>query len=358
MVLPFQQLLKTISPSGKGSTSSNYNTYLRSVKDNTTVFTPKAKSYDLKYLQYPVDAGDQKHYILFDILRREGVGSQVQSNATRQPSSTGNDAYLKKIYQGANRFYSEELFSKGNSEKREIVASIALYMPQNIKLGFTADYGAEDQGIFSGLGSKIREALTPDGMDTSFFKNLLAQSAKNISNVTSLVGFEGAGTANVQRKFGIAAAPLQEMIFNQLEYRSFSFDFKFTPRSADESILLKEILDTMKIAMLPTKVGKGSAIAAYEVPDEFAIRFMHGQQMNPFIDVVGLCACTGIDVTYGGDKFATHAGGDPVTINVSMAFKELEIIERQRYAELKGIKLTQESQKEYGYVPDYSGDGY
>lgn len=344
MMNPFKHFLKASKPSG-GNTSTNYNVYLQSIKDNTTVFEPGRGQPNLKYLQYPIDAADQKHYILFDILKRPKVGAVIEGSKTRKLGTERGDDYIQRLYKGANRFYSEEFFNikTRGQEERQVTSSIALYMPQNVKIGHTVDYGAEDQGIFMGFGAKVKEALTPDGVDAAFWKSVTSQAAANIGRAISLVGFEGLGTAAVQRKFGVAAAPLQEMIFNQLDYRSFSFEFKFTPRSREESNRVREILDTMRFAMLPTKVGNASTIAAYEVPDEFVIRFMHGQQMNPYIDQVGLCACTGIDVTYGGSKFATHGAGDPVSITATMSFRELELIERKRYADLKGIKLENDN---------------
>ena len=44
-----------------------------------------------------------------------------------------------------------------------------------------------------------------------------------------------------------------------------------------------------------------------KVLHEFTIRFMRGTQVNTFIDQIGLCACTGVDIDYGGDKFSTHS---------------------------------------------------
>lgn len=337
--LPIKTFLNITNPSkaASGGTSSYVN-YTNSIKKSGNVHSFVEGRNPFNFMQYPLDAADQKHYILFDILRRneQNAGKKLEG-VIKNPTTTTNPDYLKKIYTGANRFYNENSFQeKGLIGQREVVASIALYMPQTIKLGFKADYGADDQGIFAGLSAKIQEGLT-EGIKSESLKNLIAQAGKNIGSVISLVGFEGLGTAGLQRRTGIAAAPLQEMIFNQIDFRSFSFEFKFTPRSLEESNQVKKILDTIRNAMLPSKIGGGTAIAAYSVPDEFVIRFMHGTELNKYIDPIGLCACTDIDVTYGGNKFATHASGDPVSISATMGFRELELIERKRYASLRGF---------------------
>ena len=87
--------------------------------------------------------------------------------------------------------------------------------------------------------------------------------------------------------------------------------------------------------MLPEKVGKSASIAAYQVPHEFVIRFMKGMHINPYIDQIGLCACTGVEIDYGSDKFSTHASGDPVSIDATISIKELELMERARYNQLR-----------------------
>ena len=127
---------------------------------------------------------------------------------------------------------------------------------------------------------------------------------------------------------------MTEMIFNGIDYRTFSFTFKFTPRSRKESDVVNNLLHAIKDAMLPTRVGHKS-IAAYQVPHEFVIRFMKGTKINPYLDQIGLCACTGVDIDYGSDKFSTHASGDPVSIDATLTFRELELMERTRYNELR-----------------------
>jgi len=73
---------------------------------------------------------------------------------------------------------------------------------------------------------------------------------------------------------------------------------------------------------------------------------MKGTQINAFLDPIGLCACTGVDIDYGSDKFSTHAAGDPVSIDATLTFRELELIERTRYNELR------DSARGGGMIPD------
>ena len=164
-----------------------------------------------------------------------------------------------------------------------------------------------------------------------------AQVGKLVTGLGSFAtGGLGAGVgAAVQRRTGIAPAAMTEMIFNGIDYRTFSFTFKFTPRNRDESDVVNGLLHAIKDAMLPKRYGAGTSIAAYQVPHEFVIRFMKGTKINPYLDQIGLCACTGVDIDYGSDKFSTHASGDPVSIDATLTFRELELMERTRYNELR-----------------------
>lgn len=290
------------------------------------------------FYQYPLDTRDQEHYILIDIIERKSASDNAGPSLGRT-GSTLQSKNLENIVLSTNRFFDEGgklgIIPTGIGSKRIVKNTVAIYMPQTVKFQFAADYGAADIGNIVGFGAKIKDFFTKgDGQ-----ANLGAAAAQITKLIEGGVEFFSLGTAGglgaaVQRRTGIAPAAMTEMIFNGIDYRQFSFDFKFTPRNKTESYIVNEILHTIKSSMLPTKFGAGS-IAAYQVPDEFVIRFMKGDRVNPYLDQVGLCACTGVDITYGGDKFSTHGEGDPVTIDATLTFRELELIERQRYNQLR-----------------------
>ena len=289
---------------------------------------------------YPIDKDDQEHYILFDIIERKSRGGN--NKGVRGTQITKREDNLNQVVYGANRFFSEGTtdgilgIPTGKGAVREVKNTIAIYMPQTLKFNLQADYGAEEIG--GGLGSlaKLRDAMNSNNFFGSDLGAVGAQVGKLVTGLGSFAtGGLGAGVnAAVQRRTGIAPAAMSEMIFNGIDYRTFSFTFKFTPRSRKESDVVNNLLHAIKDAMLPTRVGTKS-IAAYQVPHEFVIRFMKGTKINPYLDQIGLCACTGVDIDYGSDKFSTHASGDPVSIDATLTFRELELMERTRYNELR-----------------------
>ena len=309
-----------------------------------------SKTESNKVFVYPTtDLRDQEHYILFDIMERKPKSSDLNKSVGNSQITKREDNLNQVVY-GANRFFSEGTtdlalgIPTGKGSYREVKNTIAIYMPQTLKFNMQADYGAEEIGGATGALAKLRDAMNSN---TFFGSDLGAVGAQVGKLVTGLGNFAsgglGAGVgAAVQRRTGIAPAAMTEMIFNGIDYRTFSFTFKFTPRNRDESDVVNGLLHAIKDAMLPKRYGNGTSIAAYQVPHEFVIRFMKGTKINPYLDQIGLCACTGVDIDYGSDKFSTHPSGDPVSIDATLTFRELELMERTRYNELRASAQNQE----------------
>ena len=306
------------------------------------------------FFVYPLDKQDQEHYMLFDVVQRTGssmnpgdhaesfnVQSFANNNAggVSNPGATVASKRLNTIIYGANRFFSEggkglAGIPTGKGSARRVVSSMAIYMPQNLKFNLRADYGPAEVGIGTGVFAKVKDMFYEDNKFWTDAEAALHQVGKGLLGASAfLTGGLGAGaSAALQRRMAVAPAAMSEMIFNGIDYREFGFTFKFTPRSKRESDTVNKIVNQFKMAMLPERYGAGS-IAAYKVPFEFVIRFMKGTKINPFLEQIGLCACTAVETDLG-DKFSTHSYGDPVTTNLTITFRELELIEKQRYAEL------------------------
>ncbi len=304
------------------------------------------------FFVYPLDKQDQEHYMLFDVVQRTGSslnpGDHAESfnapsannnaGGVSNPGATVASKRLNTIIYGANRFFSEGGkgllgIPTGKGSERKVVSSMAIYMPQNLKFNLRADYGPAEVGIGIGALAKAKDFFY-GGKNWSDLGAAVAQAGKGIIGASAFLtgGLMGGVGAALQRRYGIAPSAMSEMIFNGIDYREFGFTFKFTPRSKRESDTVNKIVNQFKMAMLPERYGTAS-IAAYKLPFEFVIRFMKGTKINPFIEQIGLCACIGVETDLG-DKFSTHSYGDPVTTNLTITFRELELIEKQRYAEL------------------------
>ena len=350
-------LFKKQSSGLTGGTVANFNTIAS--KKGIINYNPTNADYSSphrvesnNFYVYPIDKQDQEHYILFDIIERQAGDATPKIGGNRQATKRADN--LDQVVYGANRFFSENVIKGGDLDvagsagsKRVIKDTIAIYMPQTIKFQYAAGYGAAEVGVGLAAYEAIKKSIG-EGNFRENAKGLGLQAINLIKEGSAfLTGGIGAGlAAAAQRKTGLSVAAMQEMIFEGIDYRTFSFTFKFTPRSRKESDVVNNMLHTIKESMLPEKFGGGKSIAAYKVPHEFVIRFMKGTQINAFLDPIGLCACTGVDIDYGSDKFSTHAAGDPVSIDATLTFRELELVERTRYNELR------DSARGGGMIPD------
>ena len=71
----------------------------------------------------------------------------------------------------------------------------------------------------------------------------------------------------------------------------------------------------------------------YNLPDCFKVQFFTANEESMWISKVGHCVCTDVSISYGGDKFTTFSGTHaPTQIDLSLSFKELELLNRQAVA--------------------------
>jgi hypothetical protein len=63
-------------------------------------------------------------------------------------------------------------------------------------------------------------------------------------------------------------------------------------------------------------------------PSEFQISYFFKNKQNEYFHKFRPCALESMEVTYGGDQYTTFNDGNPTEVNLSLTFKELEIITR------------------------------
>ena len=126
-----------------------------------------------------------------------------------------------------------------------------------------------------------------------------------------------------------------ELLFGGVNLRSFPFSVTFTPRYYDEMITVKKIIRQLKMSMA-AKAGTlngGSASGVFlKSPDVFSLRYLHNGQDHPFLNKFKLCALTGMSVNYtNSGTYASYEDGTPVSIRMSLTFKELNPVYSEDY---------------------------
>ena len=292
-------------------------------------------------LKYPLDVGNKNgHYMIFNIYARTDSESDLPADDANVSGNLGTyDANFT-----SERFFDAQtsMSVMGNTLNvgkriQQIKDSIVLYMPDDISVNYKANYEGADIGLAVAAGASLGDLNKGTMTGAEVGKGLGMQFAKFIEpvlNFGSLTTAQGLN-ALLQRKSGLAAAPMQEMMFQGIDFRTFSYSFKMTPRNREEARENKKILDTFAFHMLPEKLGTGAPLA-FRVPSEFTIRYMYRGRNNDYLNHITFCALTDMKVDYGaGEKFATfradETGAPPIQTNVTLTFQELELVDRRRF---------------------------
>lgn len=141
------------------------------------------------------------------------------------------------------------------------------------------------------------------------------------------------GNSALQRQFGAILNPNLELLFNSPSLRTFSFNFRFTPREKKESEDVRKIIRYFKQAM-STKRTSDSFIL--KTPHTFAISYLSKNKEHPYLNKFKECALTECSVNYTPDQsYMTYAENSSMTCyELSLSFQELEPIFDDDYTEL------------------------
>ena len=233
-----------------------------------------------------------------------------------------------------------------NSNKQPL-GTILLPIPSNIQDGNSVNYTDDSmntlvgaamggvEGIMTGVGQAVKD-LDPQAAVNSFLGNVqgtLDASGLTLENARDLATkyfaaqginiFGGNVTLNqlLARQSGQIFNPNMELLFNSPSLRNFTFSFKMTPRSADESEEIKSIIRFFKRGMAPKADGNGLFL---KTPNVFELRYRQGSREHNFLHRFKQCFLTNISVNYTGDGvYSTYNDGTPVSMIMTLMFKEL-----------------------------------
>jgi hypothetical protein len=146
-----------------------------------------------------------------------------------------------------------------------------------------------------------------------------------------LPGFGQASPADIIQLAAKAKTnPFREVFFEGIDYRKFNFRYKFMPRTLSESKNVLNIITTFKQHMHP-EVSRSGYFYIY--PSEFEIEYCYGKQENKYFNRIAQCALTDMSVEYGGEQFSSFNNGAPTEINLTLSFRELELVTKNSILE-------------------------
>ena len=239
--------------------------------------------------------------------------------------------------------------SKGSTIKvkraptKRLKTQIAMYMPQQVNVTYGANYTDTEMGALTeealnaynnAIGGRFRSAFEnvlnmDQGIAEQLQKGLLA-------SIGIIPGFGGAREA-FEAKEGAIISDRLELAFKGINKRVFQYTFKMIPKNPQEADEIRKIVFAFKANMLPEFVGGNRAGRRLVVPNTFDISYMYVGAENDYLHKISTCVLENMNVTYGGDRYKTFEGrqdgAPPVETTITLNFKEMELITRERVLE-------------------------
>jgi hypothetical protein len=182
------------------------------------------------------------------------------------------------------------------------------------------------------------------------------------SAITSLLlknaGFEVPAETILARGFGIVPNSNLELLFQGPTLRQFSFTWRMSPRSAKEATNVKRIIRMFKQGSAPRKLnsqsGAGAASLFLGTPNIFKLSYKTaGNKEISGLNKFKICALVNMSVVYAPDgQWAAYAEGQPVSVQMSLNFQEIEPVYESDYQSTIFDKFKQDGTGDYSIVKD------
>ena len=279
------------------------------------------------------------------IQKRPGYG-YAQINHNSEIDNTGNSdkktnaneeltADTKKIKNMMEANVRIEMPSR-----KRLDTAIALYMPASVAVTYGAKYTEPEISPMAGaIGQAVGDMS--GGMSlVDTYEKILPKVTDGLQQAALKMGtavLDGLGITGVREAIEIGRAEViadrMQLAFKGVDRRSFQYTFKMTPKNAREADEIKKIVAAFKFNMMPEyKEGKRDTL---NYPATFDIEYHYKGKRNDYLNRVSECFLENVQVQYGGDRYKTFdphnsEGAPPVETSVTLAFKEIEILHREK----------------------------
>ena len=222
---------------------------------------------------------------------------------------------------------------------RSSIGSVVLPIPGGIADQNKCDWGSSSataldiakanfasSAIFDGLGEGVKTGIND-------IKKLFDNKGDSTTAIGMAIAAQVSGVDGLlQRTTGNVFNPNMELLFKGPALRPFSFKFKLTPRSADESKEVIKIIRFFKQGMAPIRSQSNLFLKS---PHTFRIAYLHrgaDGQLHRGLNMFKEVALQGFGVNYTPNgNYATYSDGIPVAYEISMTFTELEPVFNDDY---------------------------
>ena len=260
----------------------------------------------------------------------QGELSQVQENRVQQNLLKGQAAGGSTV-------------RVARKPTKRLATSIAMYMPQSVQVTYGAQYqdtqiGAVTESALNTFNEFVSGRLS-DGLDElkKVGENVADQLQLFLLGAVGIIPGLGGLREVSEMKTGNVIADRLELAFKGINKRNFQYTFKMTPKDRREVDMIRKIIFAFKSNMMPEFQGGNRGGRRLLVPNTFDIAYMYTGNQNLHLHNISTCVLENMNVTYGGDRYRTFEadgeGAQPVETTMTLNFKEMELITRERIFE-------------------------
>ena len=235
----------------------------------------------------------------------------------------------------------------GEYFKDKSYPQILMYMPQDIQDQFAAKwegkkFGQTTTALLAAAGqqgaAKLQDAASSAARQVVDRGTVEAAAAAVTKLAQSLTGDSISAGDLFGGISGVARNPNVEVLFQNMELRTFDLSFKLSPFDDQDALRIEAIIKIFKQAMLPQyKLGKDTKVFGQDnktleagfiqVPKVCAVNFMRGSSRNRFLPRYKMCAITDVNVNYTPDNvYATIDRNMPVATELKLSFMETKLV--------------------------------
>lgn len=205
---------------------------------------------------------------------------------------------------------------------------ISLYMPESVSQPSTVSWDTEKFGFvgnaIAGGGNGDIMGTIGDGTGIAYERGKANMQAAIANRLGGRVSAESLMSAQ-----GKVPNPYLTMIFRGVDFRTYSFNFKFFPYTEKDSETIHNIIKAFRSNALPDYAAESSnTFLGYPKEVEVAYKWKSGD--NPYIHKFKRSVITAVDVDYtGAGMFAVMRNGMPAVIQVGIKLSEIELVMRK-----------------------------
>lgn len=221
-------------------------------------------------------------------------------------------------------------------QTKTITQAIGLYMPNNLSTTYSMGWDTQSTVLGTAAVEAMQAAYDASQSGAGLVDSTVA-GAKGAGSVfgSAITSKVLSNTATASRLSATTGNPKKEQIFQGVDFRNFTFEYKFMPRSAAEAAKVQNIIRLFKLHQHPEfSPTDGSYLYLY--PSEFDIRYYHRDSPtsewteNLNIHRHTSCVLSTMTVNYGdAGVYSSFVDGHPTQISLTLQFKELALLTKE-----------------------------